>query len=429
MTFVSGPSVGDLACPHAPPPKPHGPHIPEPLGGTDMPATDLLGTMAHPVIREQPIIDSAKIPEFALRDGSAFRPRRIAVWGDSHAAAGPFMPTVQDIIRANGVSIGSHFLPPTMGRANVRLPTLHAYCIGHGWSSDIAFLSPAVVQTGPALMNRVAQAGPESYLWLDLRSAEREATVRQIQIVYRAPQGAELDVSVNDGPQQRIQLKPSSDSATLMIRGDALISTIKLDVAQGSVVLHGFLLDYDQPPLVTFDVFGLPSSTARGWANADPAYLARALSGTDYDAVILEYGTNEGNDLRFDPRVYASDLAAALTNMRSVFPHASCVLVGPPDRGVLMRRQGGSLDLLTFSRIHQQITATQAEVGARFGCALWNWQDLMGGPGGSYGWAHHVPPLAGADLTHLTGAGYKRSGEALARSLGWGTPGELPFPP
>ena len=71
----------------------------------------------------------------------------------------------------------------------------------------------------------------------------------------------------------------------------------------------------------------------------------------------------------------------------------------------------------------------QSEVGARLGCAAWNWQSLMGGPGGSYGWANHNPPLVGSDLTHLTGAGYKRTGEALARSLGWGSPDQTLFPP
>ena len=50
----------------------------------------------------------------------------------------------------------------------------------------------------------------------------------------------------------------------------------------------------------------------------------------------------------------------------------------------------------------------------------------MGGPGGSYGWALNMPPLMGRDLTHLSRDGYKRTGDALAHSLGWGT---SPYPP
>ncbi len=422
-SFVSGPSVSDLACPNAPPPKPPtGPHIPEPMGGTDMPSAETLGSLAHTVIRDEPVIDPARIPQFATGNG----PRRIAVWGDSHIAAGPFMPTVQEVLRAKGVTVATHFLPPTMGRANVRLPALHAYCIGHGWSSELAFTSPTVVRTGPGMINRIADAGPDSYLWLDLRNASLEATVRQLSIVYRVPQGATLAYSVNDGPEQTADLTASPDSQGLVIKGDALISTIKMRVVSGEFVLHGFMLDYDTPPAVTFDVFGLPSATARSWANVDTSYLTQALHGTDYDGVVLEYGTNEGNTLSFDSGKYEAGLVTALANMRAVFPHASCVLVGPPDRGVLMRHGGGSLDLLTFSRIHQQIEAVQAQLGAQYNCVAWNWQDLMGGPGGSYGWALNMPPLMGRDLTHLSRDGYKRTGDALAHSLGWGT---SPYPP
>ena len=135
-----------------------------------MPTAEQLGALAHPVVRVQPLIDPARIPQFALRDGSGLRRRRIAVWGDSHVAAGPFMPTVIDALRARGVTVGGRFLPPTMGRANVRLPWLRAYCIGPAWSSTVAYTAHERLEVGPGLIDRVAQAGPDSYLWLDLRA-------------------------------------------------------------------------------------------------------------------------------------------------------------------------------------------------------------------------------------------------------------------
>jgi lysophospholipase L1-like esterase len=86
------------------------------------------------------------------------------------------------------------------------------------------------------------------------------------------------------------------------------------------------------------------------------------------------------------------------------------------------------MDYLKFSKIHAQIAAAQAEVGAHFGCLPWDWQAYMGGEGGSYGWAHHMPVLMGADLTHITMDGYKRSGTALAVSLGWAGPDQSVYP-
>ncbi len=421
-TFVSASHVSDLACPNAPPPQPVRPpalaHAPPP--NTLMPTQAELGALAIPARREPPVLDLAKLPAFALRDGTQPRARRIAVWGDSHIAAGPFMAELSGAIAAHGETVGTRFLPPTMGRANVRLPTLHAYCIGTGWSTALAFTAPAPLATGPALTNRVAAAGPESYLWLDFRDGHGESDLKRLQLVYRPLADAAVTVSVNDGPEEVLALPGGNGSALATIEADAPIATVKLRVSAGQVVLEGFLLDRIAPPLVTFDVFGLPSSTVRGWANADPAAIGDALHGESYDAVALEYGTNEGSDPNFDAAKYAGLLNKALTNLRSVFPGASCLLVGPPDRGVLLARRGETgTDYLRFARIHRRIAQAQAEIGARFGCVAWDWQDYMGGPGGSYGWAFSDPVLIGGDLTHMTMRGYRRTGQALAKSLGW----------
>lgn len=425
VTLTSGVFPGDLRCPNAPetPPKLPGPPHPVPFS-EQIPTRAELGPLAdfHP--GTPPLLDLGKAPGFALRDAGAAapRPRRIAFWGDSHIAAGPFMGELQSAIRDHSETVGTHFLPPTMGRANVRLPTLHAYCIGGGWSTALSFKEAEVQEVGPGLANRIASAGPESYLWLDFRTAFRAANLRDLKLVYRPAGDTEIAVSVNDGPEQTVTLSPgAAGSGFLTLNADSAIGIVKLRVTRGTLVLQGFLLDYADPPLVTFDVFGLPSSTARGWANADPSAIASALHGETYDAVALEYGTNEGSAVAFDREKYVASLTRTLSNMRQVFPQASCVLVGPPDRGILVNRHGRTpeLDLLQYARIHRQIAEVQAQVGAQFNCIAWNWQDYMGGPGGNYGWAYNDPVLMGRDLTHLTMEGYRRTGQALAASLGW----------
>ena len=381
-----------------------------------MPSDAELGPLVRTTIRDQPVFDLHAIAGFAVGN---YAPKRIAFWGDSHIAGGPFMPTLIAALREKGLSVAPRFLPPTMGRANVVLPGLRSYCIGSAWTSDIAYTSPTPLDIGPALVDREAEAGSESYLWLDLRNASRQADVKQVQVVYAAPAGATVEYAIDDGGSHTAALTSAGDSQTLTVHGDRPISTLKLRVSQGRLVLHGFVLDHAQPSAVTFDVFGLPSATVKGWANANPEVITRALHGVTYDGVALEYGTNEGADADFDVDKYATLLSKALTHMRQVFPSASCVLVGPPDRGVLRPSRGRQLPLLTYSRIHQQIENTQREVGRRFNCAEWSWQGLMGGPGGSYGWAHAQPSLMGRDLIHLSPAGYRRTGRALAQSLGW----------
>ncbi|RUL72228.1 hypothetical protein [Dyella choica] len=416
---TSANQVDDLVCPRATPaPKPptDKPAASVSLAGNQMPSDAELGPFARTIVRDEPTLDPHAIPGLALSNGPL---RRIAFWGDSHIAAGPFMPTLINALRGKGLSVGPRFLPPTMGRANVSLPGLRAYCIGSAWNTEIAYTSPTPLDIGPALVDREVEAGPEAYLWLDLRNASRQAEMQQVQMVYDTPDGATIEYSIDDGGTHSLTLESTTGSELLTVRSDHPMATIKWRVARGKLVLHGFVLEPVKLPDVTFDVYGLPSATVKGWANANPKVIAQTLHGVSYDGVVLEYGTNEGADRDFDADKYAALLGKALTNMRQVFPSASCLLVGPPDRGVLRSGKGNRLPLLAYSRVHRQIENVQRTVGSRFGCVEWSWQDLMGGQGGSYGWAHAKPSLMGRDLIHLSPDGYRRTGSALAKSLGW----------
>ncbi|MET0936864.1 MAG: GDSL-type esterase/lipase family protein [Luteibacter sp.] len=258
-----------------------------------------------------------------------------------------------------------------------------------------------------------------SYLWLDVRDASRHPDVNQIRLIYNAPDGATINYVIDDGKPTTARLPASTTPQSLAMRSGTPLSTLKLSVASGKLVLLGVVLDRPVEPEVTLDVFGVPSATVKGWANANPAAIAQSLRGTTYDAVVLEYGTNEGADADFDVGRYARTLNDALTHVRQVFPTASCVLIGPPDRGVLKTPKGTLPPLLSYANTHRTIENTQKDIGARHGCVVWSWQGLMGGPGGSYGWANAQPSLMGRDLIHLSPHGYRLTGRALGHSLGW----------
>jgi lysophospholipase L1-like esterase len=350
---------------------------------------------------------------FALpKDGERLR---IGVWGDSHAAGGFITDELARLAEAKGVSVATSVIPASLGRPGVRLP-LRRVCKSDGWKLQSAYGAATPIAVGPALSNlRSSKAG--DYVWLDFRHRANQQ-VRSLQLHYLPSSArAALGIRIDDGAEARFELA----GGVLEIRASSSISTLKLRVLRGEVVLHHFTLQHVDPPAVTIDVFGLPSATVKGWSNADPGYLRKSVDTGSYDAVILEYGTNEGAVERFNPAAYASLLAASLKNFRQVFSETSCVLVGPTDRGVRIpaQRRSGRLDLMYYPRVHQQITRIQADVGARFGCALWDWQRYMGGPGSIYRWARETPALAAADLIHLTPAGYRRSAAALAQSLGW----------
>jgi lysophospholipase L1-like esterase len=355
--------------------------------------------------------------------------RRLAVWGDSHIASGAFGEELQRLLGLGGIETSNSFIPPYMARRGVHVP-IRAFCVGSAWSLSMAYVSRTEVDTGPALAEMRSRDGSDSYLWLDLRAHSREPEVLRLRMLYRPLAGeAEIAVSINGGEEGSYYLEPSSehdDAAPkeLYFEDGDLLSTVKIRIVSGEVALQGFFVDKVTEPSLVVDVLGISGATVNGWAVADPQHLSAAFLERQYDAVILEFGTNEAVG-DFDAERYAAMLDRALMNMRRVFPEAACVLVGPPDRGVVMRRKRGSRQLpsvdqlLRYPRVHQRINEIQAEVGATFGCSAWDWQQAMGGPGAAYAWSRTSSPLMGGDLIHLTPAGYRRSAALFARHLGW----------
>jgi hypothetical protein len=441
ITAAANPNTPELKCPAAPraatpAPKPATTEDPEVV-----PTEEDLGDLAHPAPVPKPTVDAALVSGFALRatDGR-LRPLRIGIWGDSHMASGVFSGELARAITASGTDVDTDYLPPTMGRSGVRLP-IRKYCQATTWHLEAAYTSSArVVQTGLGLVNlRSTRKG--AYLWLDFRRDAQPSRIVRLRVMYLPGTAVStLGVTVDSGLEQKVTLARTAPNASdirtaeidIRADGNAAISTLKLRVIEGSFVLQGFMLSNRDPRPVTMDVFGLPSATMRGWSQIDTTYVKDALQGTSYDAVILEYGTNEGNAPNFDRDKYASALSGALEGFRALFPDAGCLLIGPTDRGVRIRKPSASKsrkrpakppeppDLLKFARVHQEITAVQAEVGKRYNCASWDWQAFMGGPASMYSWVLSTPPLAARDLTHLTPTGYRQSAGAVARALGWG---------
>jgi hypothetical protein len=442
ISAVANPNAAELKCPATPKaatPAPQ-PTVPE-EDPEVVPSEEDLGDLAHPAPVPKPTVDASLVSGFSLRaaDGR-LRPMRIGIWGDSHMASGVFSGELTRAITTSGTQVDSEYLPPTMGRSGVRLP-IRKYCQATTWKLEPAYTSAArVVQTGLGLVNlRSTRKG--AYLWLDFRrDAPQPSRVVRLRVMYLPGTAVStLGLTVDGGIEQKVTLARVPAGATdvrtadinVSTDGRTPLSTLKLRVIEGSFVLQGFLLSNREPRPVTMDVFGLPSATMRGWSQIDTAYMKDALRGASYDAVILEYGTNEGNARNFERDKYASALSGALEGFRAVFPEAACLLIGPTDRGVKIRKPSASKsrrrpttppeppDLLKFARVHREITEVQAEVGKRYNCASWDWQAFMGGPASMYSWVLSTPPLAARDLTHLTPTGYRQSAGAVARALGW----------
>lgn len=376
----------------------------------------------------------AEVQDLSFQDSPpVFRQQgflRMALWGDSHAAARFFSDALVEGLGYAPEAVQPGFIPPSMGVAGVRLP-LRKACLGPGWTRSFAYRAGS--RAGPFAKGlvRAGTETPDSYLWLDLRAPNSPQGLQALDVRLSPPDGlgsptTVLAVSVNDSPEEVVAIDRASDRL-LQIRSEFPVMTVKMRLIAGQLQLDGLVPHHATAPALIMDTFGIPGATAKGWENVDPGFLRDEEAGEPYDVVLLEYGTNEGNDTRFAEAKYAAGLRATLGNFRAVYPGAVCILIGPTDRGVLLRRSAGRAkgaqrrppggDILLYSRRHRVIAEVQQRVGREFGCLAWDWQAAMGGPGGAYRWLYQQPALMSRDLIHLTPLGYQKSGRLLADKL------------
>jgi hypothetical protein len=352
-------------------------------------------------------------------------PIRIALWGDSHAAARFFSDELVKSFVSNPTAVLPTFIPALMGRLGVRLP-VNKTCVGPGWKYDYAYRgNPGVDYTRG--LAKMTSSTSDTYIWMDFSPPKSDAKLKSLEVLYALSDmssQATVALSIDDGPEQEIVLDKSS-SGLLKIDADKNFSILKLRLVSGSLNLEGFIPEYNKTASVYFDTFGIPGATAMSWKNINTNYFRAHGFGDSYDLVILEYGTNEGNQRPFNLPLYKEGLKSQMSNLRQMYPDSACILIGPTDRGVFLRRPSKKAkrqaaspqELLTFSKIHQDITLAQKSIGEEFGCSSWSWQDEMGGMGGAYGWLRLSPPLMARDLIHLTVDGYQQSARDFSKSF------------
>ena len=366
----------------------------------------------------EPLTDTTPVPRG--------RPR-IALWGDSHTAAGPFVET---LLEAWGLPPGSHrpsFIPPSFGQPNVRLRGLHS-CSSGPWRWRTAWRQPAAGTRFAKGLVGLASETAGSTLAFDFRAAGPGARLRWLDLAFAKddPERAlVLALRVNGGPEHLVFLY-GNDVSLLRVQaeaaggGGASMATLQLRLVAGQVVIEGLAPAYaDAATAPTVDVFSVPGSTIAGWQHVDARYLVgREIDPVDHDLVLFQFGTNDAVAADFDANEFARAMRAALTRLRGVAPRARCIVIGPPDRGAGGRGGGAaSPESRRRSQLHVALAAVQEHVAPEFGCGFWHWQRAMGGPGAAGRWARAEPRLMQPDLIHLTAEGYAQSARALAAAF------------
>lgn len=443
------PDVGALACAQlAPAPRPASAPNPDPM---EVPSDETVRSMTP---APQPGADApeAPLPLPLARPAPGPGPYRIAIWGDSHLAANFFAEELQKLLKVPAGAASHALVPANMGRAGVRLPILRA-CVSPHWKYEPNYVGgDGAAAPGPGLVNMVSDQPGATLAW-DLRKHAQAPGYERVRILYQQTEKpVVVAIGVDGGDEQEVTLAGQAGPAALELVADRPMVQVRLRLVDAPLRFHGLELLPAQPAAFGMDVFGYPGATVAGWKAADPGYLGAWFAPDQYQLVVLEFGTNEGNVKPFDLAAYRKTLDESVRSMKTMFPAAACILVAPGDRGVLVPRsanirkkagrkaretQGAHaksrrkakaaepIDLLRYSRIHADIARVQAEVAREAGCSAWSMLDAMGGPGSAYAWARQSPPLMAKDLIHFTVAGYQRLAQQFFKDMGWAA---LPAP-
>ena len=181
----------------------------------------------------------------------------------------------------------------------------------------------------------------------------------------------------------------------------------------GPVTIYGVALETSGPG-VTWETFGVAGASKESMLRQGRRHMARQVARRAPDLIAVQLGGNElGHPGLKKPGggAYATRMREVVDRLRAGAPEASCLIVTPFDKAKRVRGRVESKPTLAT------LIDLQRKVARETGCAFWDAQHAMGGPGAVARWLQHKPRLALSDLHHLTKDGQALIGDSLADAM------------
>ncbi len=403
------------------------PHIPPPADVEAMQKVSLDGIAT--TLAQLPGADPTALPPQALegtpevlagvgaiigrmRDGERVR---ISVIGDSHVAGDWMTGHLRRELQARYGDLGHGFIMPVALYWGYRGQDINL-CSTDRWVShwEGRLSGYPAGYLGFAGMG-VSSDDPENFGWLETTHTNlRGRQVSRWEIyTLQQPGGGTLLATVDDAEpvaiptgygearlqRTRVEVPDGAHRLTVRPEGD------------GEVVVLGVSAEREGPGVLV-DHMGVNGKEVRSLLAWDPELLAQGMATIAPDLLVMQFGTNEANDPSYEPERQLADWREALRRVRAGIPETPCVLIGPSDRG--KKLGGGTYAIWDRTAV---VSEVQRQVAAEEGCAYWDWQQAMGGPGAMVAWSMLQPPLGAGDLIHLTKEGYELSGDRFLQAL------------
>lgn len=354
----------------------------------------------------------------ALQEGRAYDDVRILQYGDSHTASDTGTSVYRRILQERFGDGGRGFV-----------------AIGVPWKSYVqdgvhGGMSP---EFEPQRMTHLQDGrlwGDGDYgllgvaIGADRRGArawtQTTAPSSRIEIDYwQHPGGGSLDVLVDGAKMARIATQaPLPQSGFFTLALDEKPHQVELLASSdGAVRVFGMALDRARRGIVV-DALGINGAQVYTPLHWSGQHFAEQLRHRAPDLVVLAYGTNESLDPKLDLADYERALEELVRRVTGAVPAVSCLLLGPPDlaRPTAIVSAPASVDGgAQLSVSHGgwsswpplgDVIDVQRRVARATGCAFYDQQEAMGGPGAMLAWAAERDPKGQRDRVHFTQAGY-----------------------
>ena len=250
--------------------------------------------------------------------------------GDSHTAADYFTGEIRRLLQRRFGNGGPGYLEIGRPHPGVRSAIVNV-AVSPGWSYSALQKSDDSARYHLSGFDAETKRAGETLKFATAEPVDYDSI--EIQTL-SGPEHGEIEVSVNDQPPTRYNLKSDDDGRQLFTipAGKPGVKLQKLQIKTVSdrrVTISGVGI-FNRRSGVSYSNVGFPGATIDIVNKYDGEMLEQELKSLAPQIVVLAFGTNEGFNDNLDLERYRAHYRAVIQKIRAASPGSRIVLVGPP---------------------------------------------------------------------------------------------------
>ncbi|WP_163709094.1 GDSL-type esterase/lipase family protein [Mangrovibacterium lignilyticum] len=243
-----------------------------------------------------------------------------------------------------------------------------------------------------------------------LRFLDPQADYNQLRFFLYCSDNSRVELSNSAQPVFQTQIDTIDQVQEFKMSFNETPDDLKLSFSTNdSLWVTGLSLESETGVFV--DNIALRGLSYPPFSSSDRASLKQMSDKLQPSLFILHFGVNVVPYFSENYKAFRYQLNRQINLIRQLRPDASILIIGVSD---MAHRVEG--EFVSYENINQ-IKQIQLELAMKNGCAFWDLENYMGGPGSMIRWVNTEPPLGRKDYIHFSAAGAEQVGRELARIL------------